>query len=76
MQVLERSIAAENRARGQVGPSRVQTIDDLRKVHTPGVASVRRLIKEDPRKADEYTVTIPTPWPLITNGQPALGLGV
>jgi malate dehydrogenase (oxaloacetate-decarboxylating) len=52
----------------------VQTIDDLRKVYTPGVASVCRLIKEDPRKAEEYT-TIPKTVALITNGSRVLGLG-
>ncbi|MFO1518687.1 MAG: NAD-dependent malic enzyme [bacterium] len=52
----------------------VQTIDDLRKVYTPGVASVCRLIKEDPRKAEEYT-TISKTVALFTNGSRVLGLG-
>ncbi|MBL7685572.1 MAG: NAD-dependent malic enzyme [Deltaproteobacteria bacterium] len=52
----------------------VSTIDDLRKVYTPGVASVCRLIKEDPSKANEYT-TIPKTVALFTNGSRVLGLG-
>ncbi len=52
----------------------VTSIDDLRKVYTPGVASVCRLIKEDPHQADFYT-TIPKTVALITNGSRVLGLG-
>ncbi len=52
----------------------VTSIDDLRKVYTPGVASVCRLIKENPAKAAEYT-TISKTVALITNGSRVLGLG-
>ncbi len=52
----------------------VQTIEDLRKVYTPGVASVCHLIKEDPHQADIYT-TIPKTVALVTNGSRVLGLG-
>ncbi len=52
----------------------VTSIDDLRKVYTPGVASVCRLIKEDPRQAAFFT-TISKTVALITNGSRVLGLG-
>ncbi|MBF0493035.1 MAG: NAD-dependent malic enzyme [Deltaproteobacteria bacterium] len=52
----------------------VTSIDDLRKVYTPGVASVCRLIKEDPRQAAQFT-TISKTVALITNGSRVLGLG-
>lgn len=52
----------------------VSSIDDLRKVYTPGVASVCRLIKEDPLYAETYT-TISKTVALITNGSRVLGLG-
>lgn len=52
----------------------VASIEDLRKVYTPGVASVCRAIKEDPLKAEEYT-TIGKTVGLITNGSRVLGLG-
>ncbi len=52
----------------------VHSIEDLRKVYTPGVASVCRLIKEDPKQAETYT-TISKTIGLITNGSRVLGLG-
>src|SRR5262245_46885521 len=52
----------------------VHSIEDLRKVYTPGVASVSRLIKEDPLQAEHYT-TISKTVALITNGSRVLGLG-
>ncbi len=52
----------------------VQSIEDLRKVYTPGVASVCRLIKEDPSQAEIYT-TIGKTVGLVTNGSRVLGLG-
>ncbi len=52
----------------------VHSIEDLRKVYTPGVASVCRLIKEDPQQASTYT-TISKTVALITNGSRVLGLG-
>lgn len=52
----------------------VSSIEDLRKIYTPGVASVCRTIKDDPVKAEEYT-TIGKTVALITNGSRVLGLG-
>ena len=52
----------------------INSIEDLRKVYTPGVASVCRLIKEDPLQAEKYT-TIGKTVGLITNGSRVLGLG-
>ena len=58
-----------------VSPSRpVKTVEDLTKVYTPGVASVCRLIKDDPSQADKYT-TISKTVALVTNGSRVLGLG-
>ena len=52
----------------------VKSIDDLRRVYTPGVASVSKLIADDPRKARMYTV-IPRTVAICTNGSRVLGLG-
>ncbi len=52
----------------------VQSIEDLRKVYTPGVASVCRMIKEDPLLGETCT-TIGKTIALITNGSRVLGLG-
>jgi malate dehydrogenase (oxaloacetate-decarboxylating) len=52
----------------------IHSIEDLRKVYTPGVASVCRLIKEDPLQAETYT-TISKTVALVTNGSRVLGLG-
>jgi malate dehydrogenase (oxaloacetate-decarboxylating) len=52
----------------------VQSIEDLRKVYTPGVASICRMIKEDPTLAETCT-TIGKTVGLITNGSRVLGLG-
>ncbi len=52
----------------------VQSIDDLRRVYTPGVAAVSYLLKEDPQKAHLYT-TIGRTVALVTNGTRVLGLG-
>lgn len=52
----------------------VKSIEDLQKVYTPGVASVSRLIVEDPKAAAKYT-TISKTVGLITNGSRVLGLG-
>ena len=52
----------------------VHSIDELRKVYTPGVAAVSRLIKDDPSKAQIYT-GIGRTVALITNGTRVLGLG-
>jgi malate dehydrogenase (oxaloacetate-decarboxylating) len=52
----------------------VTSIEDLRKVYTPGVASISRLIKDDPSQAEHLT-TIGKTVALITNGSRVLGLG-
>lgn len=52
----------------------VQSIEDLRKVYTPGVASICRMIKDDPLLAETCT-TIGKTIALITNGSRVLGLG-
>ncbi len=52
----------------------LETIADLRKIYTPGVASVCRLIEADPEKAYEYT-SIPNTVAIVTNGTAILGLG-
>ncbi|MBI1910101.1 MAG: NAD-dependent malic enzyme [Deltaproteobacteria bacterium] len=52
----------------------VQSIEDLRKVYTPGVASVCKLIHDDPKQAVSYT-TISKTVALVTNGSRVLGLG-
>ncbi len=62
---------------GKIGvKSRVplETIEDLRKIYTPGVASVCRLIEADPEKAYEYT-SIANTVAIVTNGTAILGLG-
>lgn len=52
----------------------VETVDDLRKVYTPGVAQVTAMIKRNPKDAIHYT-SIPKNVALITNGSRVLGLG-
>jgi len=52
----------------------VQSIEDLRKVYTPGVASICKMIKDDPLLAETCT-TIGKTVALITNGSRVLGLG-
>ena len=52
----------------------LETIADLRKLYTPGVASVCRLIEADPEMAYEYT-SICNTVAIITNGTAILGLG-
>ncbi|MDO8462399.1 MAG: malic enzyme-like NAD(P)-binding protein [Deltaproteobacteria bacterium] len=52
----------------------VYSIEDLRKVYTPGVASVCRLIQKDPKAARIYT-SIAKTVALVTNGSRVLGLG-
>ena len=53
---------------------RVDSIETLRKIYTPGVASVCRTIKEDLQRAEEYT-TIGNTVAIMTNGSRVLGLG-
>lgn len=52
----------------------VKSVDDLRKVYTPGVAVVSRLIQNNPEQARFYTMISRTV-ALITNGSRVLGLG-
>jgi malate dehydrogenase (oxaloacetate-decarboxylating) len=52
----------------------LETIADLRKLYTPGVASVCRLIEADQEKAYEYT-SIANTVGIVTNGTAVLGLG-
>ncbi|MBI2335830.1 MAG: NAD-dependent malic enzyme [Deltaproteobacteria bacterium] len=52
----------------------VKSIEDLRKIYTPGVASVCNLIFQEPKNAQTYT-SIGKNVALITNGSRVLGLG-
>lgn len=54
--------------------SDIRTVADLRYIYTPGVARVCTAIKEDARKAQEYT-NIANSVGIITNGTRVLGLG-
>lgn len=52
----------------------VDTLDDLKIVYTPGVASICRKIYENPSLADKYT-SIRNNVAIVTNGTAILGLG-
>ena len=52
----------------------INTIDDLRKIYTPGVAKVCKLIEEQPDKVNDYTMIGNTVC-IATNGTAVLGLG-
>lgn len=52
----------------------VDSVDDLRKVYTPGVAQVCAMIKRDVTQAFNYT-SIQRNVALVTNGSRVLGLG-
>ena len=52
----------------------VKTVEDLRKVYTPGVAAISKLIHGDPSAAFEFT-GIGRTVALCTNGSRVLGLG-
>ncbi|MGH7640279.1 MAG: NAD-dependent malic enzyme [Candidatus Dormibacteria bacterium] len=52
----------------------VRSVADLRRVYTPGVAEVCRLIAADPRVADRYT-GISNSVAVVTDGTAILGLG-
>ncbi len=59
----------------QVVPRRpVKSVDDLQKIYTPGVVTVSRLIKENPKAVAKYT-SISRTVALVTNGSRVLGLG-
>jgi len=57
-----------------VSATPINTLDKLRKVYTPGVAEVCRLIVERPAAQDRYT-TIPYSVAIVTDGTAILGLG-
>ncbi|MFC4544990.1 NAD-dependent malic enzyme [Paenactinomyces guangxiensis] len=52
----------------------IRSLADLRRVYTPGVANVCRVIQEDPEKARYYT-SIGNSVAIITDGTAILGLG-
>jgi malate dehydrogenase (oxaloacetate-decarboxylating) len=52
----------------------VTSLSDLRRVYTPGVAEICRLIAENPQKAKVYT-SIPHTVAIVTDGTAVLGLG-
>jgi len=52
----------------------LQTVHDLRRIYTPGVALVSKLIEKDPLKYREYTAVGNTV-AVVTNGTAVLGLG-
>jgi malate dehydrogenase (oxaloacetate-decarboxylating) len=52
----------------------INSLDDLRKVYTPGVAAVCRLIVEKPSLKDTYT-NIPYSVAIVTDGTRILELG-
>lgn len=52
----------------------IKTIGDVRKIYTPGVASICRLIQRSPHLANTYTA-IGNTVAIVTNGTAILGLG-
>ena len=52
----------------------IKTIGDVRKIYTPGVASICRQIQHNPQLADRYTA-IGNTVAIVTNGTAILGLG-
>lgn len=57
-----------------VSKTPINSVDKLRKVYTPGVAEVCRLIVEHPEQKDRYT-TISYTVAIVTDGTAILGLG-
>lgn len=53
---------------------RLKSLSDLAMVYTPGVARVCQVIKDDPRKAFDYTI-IQNTVAVVTDGTAVLGLG-
>ncbi len=53
---------------------KINSLQDLRRVYTPGVAGVCRVIEKDPNEARRYT-SIPHLVAIITDGTAILGLG-
>jgi len=56
------------------GVRSLQGISDIRKIYTPGVATICRYIQRKPDLAQRYTV-IPNQVAIVTNGTAILGLG-
>ncbi len=56
------------------GTRPIRTINDVRKLYTPGVAAVCRDIRQDPELAWKYT-SIGNQVAIVTNGTAILGLG-
>ena len=54
--------------------TKIETVNDMRAVYTPGVADVCRLLQKDPNEAYNYTWVHQTV-ALLTNGSRTLGLG-
>ena len=52
----------------------IEGISTVRKIYTPGVAKVCRVIRENPEKAHDYTAIYNTV-AIVTNGTAILGLG-
>jgi malate dehydrogenase (oxaloacetate-decarboxylating) len=52
----------------------IEGITTVRKIYTPGVAKVCRVIRENPEKAHDYTAIYNTV-AIVTNGSAILGLG-
>ncbi|MCX6004033.1 MAG: NAD-dependent malic enzyme [Chloroflexi bacterium] len=57
-----------------VGATPINSISDLRKVYTPGVAEVCKLVAAHPEWKDHYT-SIPYSIAIVTDGTAILGLG-
>ncbi|MFP3124641.1 NAD-dependent malic enzyme [Ectobacillus funiculus] len=52
----------------------INSLDDLRRIYTPGVANVCQVIKDDPKQA-KYFTSISNTVAIITDGTAILGLG-
>ncbi len=53
---------------------RIETVQQLRQIYTPGVAQVSRIIESDPEKVYDYT-SVGDTVAVVTNGTAVLGLG-
>jgi malate dehydrogenase (oxaloacetate-decarboxylating) len=53
---------------------RLETVEQLRQVYTPGVARICQIVQEDPAKLYDYT-SIGDTIAIVTNGTAVLGLG-
>jgi malate dehydrogenase (oxaloacetate-decarboxylating) len=75
LEIRDEVLAAHIGGKLRVVPTqRVETIGDLRKVYTPGVANVVELLRQNPDSAKFYTWAGQTV-AVITNGSRVLGLG-